>query len=542
MSNLKTESKVDERKRLLAELDAVEADLKKQLEIAKQADPFWFYEPSTGNVSPETTAFMKEFLKEEDIPIRLDSQLDVHLSTASIVLAAGGNQGGKSVCGCIEALIKATGELPDSLKDIYPKKKLPQEFPQKIRVVGEDYTNGLLKNVIPTYQEWVPREFLINGKWEDSFSSDKVTLSLAKKGKLYGIIEFMSNQQSVGSFQGPPRHKVIYDEQPKQDIYKENLMRFTTSNRLDILFSMTPTKGLSWVADEILGKESDEKGNQIDCFKIPSASNKRANLSVLREILGKLDSYDEVKMRLLGEFVSLSGIVYRTFDKRIHVIEPFNVVCDCNMKSPHDPGCPAKRFYVLRGMDLHMVTPHAVVWLAVDRENNCYVVDCYFKDRDTREFKKEIYDLSKDYRLGWAVTDKSCDSDIHAFGGRNIFKEVSRGEHAIRNLRKSEKYEGSIHAGVDEIKQRLKINFNTNKPSLFFFNTKNNHLLINAMRTMERDTYANEDLKGPKDKIREAKHHHHAALRYIFQFRVNWREEFIQVPRSDDFMDEEVLY
>lgn len=819
MAVVVTESKVDEKKRLLAELEAVEADLKAQLKLAEEADPFWFYQPSNGVVSDEQNAFMAEFLRPEDIPHRLDCQLDVHLSDASISLCSGGNQclapeqkiydpvkklsipvsqikdafhvwawdgnkllvalaekpfrkgkdaiynielsngmsfrasmshllltssgylaiscllplfsrsrqptilgisplvhdedgqnffriaqdflydyrlyhdfydaqplsdsstsrdvfpsrddvpehrelvfgrkdgqayksthnhfylscghpsnldvgyqsevrafeilscascntfrpiyhlrrvlhrlrdalvhqsrsiyehlpiyqhrhkaiynrersipsksslvssivvtkvtylrddfkwdftvpefnnywcsgiihhnSGKTLAGCIEAFIKATGEVPDSLKNIYPESKLPKSFPNYIRVVGEDYQNGLLKNVIPTYKQWAPREYLVNGKWEDSFSAEQVTLRLVKQGKLFGAIEFMSNKQEVGSFQGPARHKIIYDEEPRQDIYKENLMRFTTSEKLDILFTMTPTKGLSWVNDEILGKESDETGNRIDCFKIPSATNKKANLKVLREILGKLDSYEEIKMRLLGEFVSLSGIVYKSFDKRIHLIEPFEV-----RNKPE--------FYVLRGMDLHMVTPHAVVFIAIDRENIVYVVDCYFKDRDTREFKKEMTDLSKGYRLGWSVTDKSCDSTIRAFGDRNIYREVTRGENAIRNLRKSEKYEGSIHAGVDEIKQRLKINPATGKPSLFFFNTANNRLLINAMRTMERETYGDEDLKGPKDKIRESKHHHHAALRYLFQFPVRWQPETVSAPVLE--LDEEVLY
>ena len=45
---------------------------------------------------------------------------------------------------------------------------------------------------------------------------------------------------------------------------------------------------------------------------------------------------------------------------------------------------------------------------------------------------------------------------------------------------------------------------------------------MGAFKTLERDTYANEDDKGKKDTIKEGKHDTHAALRYIFQSRVPW--------------------
>ena len=504
----------------IEELKEKLAAVRKAAEETREADPFWFYEPSDGRIDEDGRKLMQEFLKPEDIPEgALQGQRDVHLSTSEIILDAGGNQGGKTTAGCIEAFITATGELPNSLKDVYPKIKMPQKGVNHVRVVGVDHQT-FLRNLLPTYQKWVPREYLVDGRWDKSYNSEGRVLSLGRKGSLTGTIEFMTNQQEVESFQGPPRHKIIYDEEPRSEIYRENLMRFTTAERLNILFCMTPTSGLSWVKDAILDKGETEDGKSIACYKVPSITNKKANLAVLREILRGLGSYEEVKMRLLGEFVSLSGLVYgNRFNQKVHVIEPFPI-----------------KFYdhfIVRGIDPHLVKPSAAVELATDRENNKYVIGCYLQDKDTEELKKDLSERAKDrgYRLGWSAFDRSSDSTIRVFGDRNIFLEMTRGTNAVPGAFKSEKFTGSINAGVDEIKKDLKLDERTGKPKLFFFNTPEVKPLIQAMMSIERDTYANEDDKGKKDRIKEGKWDLHACLRYIYQRTIRWmppQEEVVE--------------
>ncbi len=490
------------------------AEINRKKDEVKALDPFWYYQPSDGVIPYEGKALMRDYLKEEDIPQTLDGQLNAHLSTASITGAFGGNQAGKTTLGAIEAFIWATGEVPYALADIYPKEKIPTTFPQHIRVETVDY-NTLIKIIIPTYQHWVPRNYLKNKSFEKSYSSENRILSLFKDGELRGTVEFMTNKQDVESHQGPPRHGMIYDEEPRFDIYKENLMRFTTAEKLKILFTMTPTKGMSWIFDEIFLKSEDEHGHNIQCFKLPSITNLKANLSIVREILDGLDTYAEVKMRLLGEFTSLSGFVYGAlFNKSDHVIPSFDLLKDNKMTD----------YIIYRGTDPHLTTPTACVDLAVDREENKYVVGCYTGNGDTEEIKTDLAQRAKErnYRLGWTMCDKSADSNIKILGDKNVFLLLSRGKNAIPALFTSEKYQGSIHAGVDEIKKDLKIDPKTEKPKLVIFDIPENKTLINAMRTLERDRAQNEERKGERDKIAEGKHHFHACLRYIYQRPVRW--------------------
>jgi hypothetical protein len=100
---------------------------------------------------------------------------------------------------------------------------------------------------------------------------------------------------------------------------------------------------------------------------------------------------------------------------------------------------------------------------------------------------------------------------------------------------KSEKYKGSIHAGVDQIKQKLKT-FEAKdkdgnvqeKAKLYIFDTEENQPLITAMRLLERDRYRDEGAKGVKDEINEGRWDAHAALRYAHQVPLNFVDVHIQ--------------
>lgn len=515
-----------EKAQRLIVVDGLIAKLLEKQEQVKALDPFMHFEPNSGEITPERREFLKRWLKPEDVPVALDGQDDVFKCDSDIIYASGGNQSGKTSTLVIKALISVTGKIPHSLVGMIPEKKLPKKHPVWCRIVGVDHKTTLA-NLIPAFQYWVPRGCLKNGKWADSWSSERSTLFLYTNQKgtdLLGAIEFYTNQMDVESFQGPPRQVILYDELPRRDIYKENLMRFTTAANVDIMIAATPTSGMAtWVKDEIVDRGETESGNSIGLFKLVSVVNRKANIQVLEEILRGLDSYDEIKMRLLGEFVSLSGLVYgKLFSRKVHLIEPFPLKHDQHL--------------VYRGLDPHLVKPTVCVELAVDRENNKYVVGCYAKDADTSEIKKDLADRVRErgYRLAQTRCDKSANSTIKVLGDRNVFRELSTGPNALPAMVTSEKFTGSINAGVDAIKQDLRLDERTGKPKLFFFNTPENRLLIKAMESLERELATDEDKKGIRDKIADGKWDAHSALRYLFQRPLNWMPPQESVPELDE--------
>jgi len=501
------------------ELEAVIREIEGRIEQMEGDDPYWWFEPTRGEIGEREREFLERYLKPEDIPEKVDGQADAFKQPRGIVGVSGGNQSGKSVFGAIRGYIRSVGELPEALSEYEELYRMDIERARKKfirgRVVGVDFKQ-LHNTVLPAWQRWAPRKYLKNGRWSDSFSAQHNRLTLWRGGKACAQIEFMTNKMDVDTFQGPPLDWVVFDEEPREDIYRENLLRFTTSDSLDMDFCFTPTKGITWTADLFEGDGAD----RTHLYKLCSINNPKANLDVLEAILDEITDYEELKMRLLGEFVSLSGLVYgKAFDRKVHVIEPFFEKLN-----------PAEKadYLCLYGCDPHTVTEAALVFVLVDRELNFYVDRCYFRLVSTDELKQDFHDIVSEagYRVGWGVADKSADSNIIAFGGRNIFRELKMGDNALPGLRTSIKYEGSIKAGVDEIKKLLKAG------RFFIVNRPENKALIRSFQTLQRDTYSNEDLKGKKDRIAEGRHHLHAALRYIFQFPINWYPEDLEAPEA----------
>jgi len=550
---------VEEKAKINAWVEAELAELEGNRKKFEKENPFYYWKPNDGEITEGRREVLRRWIHEEDIPIKIDSQLDVLLSKADIRGVSGGNGSGKTEIGCIGAAIKLTGELPLSLMGYKEG-----HFEGIIRRAKEKFIKGRLTavdnrqlhtKVLPVWQDiWKDmtlRNYLKNGKWEDSYNKEFDILYLYRGGQKCAAVEFLTNAQDTESSQGGDLDFAIFDEEPDRDKYKETIMRFRSADKLDIEIDWTPTRGITWATNLFhLGIElDDDKDKTRDLFKLTTVTNTHLNTQTLIKMFdefAEISSYEEMKMRLLGEAISLSGLVYgNLFNNSIHIIEPFYENLDVKQK---------KLYVCNSGWDLHFVTPMAGVFLLTDKENNHYVDLCYWGNVDTDELKQDFHAIVKErgYRMGWSVCDKSSDSSIIAFGGKNLYKEVSRssivyfknGEviqsrrlPAIPALRTSVKYEGSIKAGVNEIKKMLKINDITGKPRLFIVNRPENKQLIQAFKMLERDTYSNETDKGQKDRIKEGPYHLHAALRYIFQFPVNWYDADVVIPQPIYFDD-----
>ena len=500
----------EERDKVRQELSAAVAEIERLEKQYRDANPFWCYEPITGDIS-------------------IDKK---------IRLASGGNQSSKSYSAVIEAIIKATGKLPycfdetsgKGFKWKIPEKRWRRDRPQHVRVVGFDWENDVVKNLLPKFRQLAPREYLVDGSWEKSWVAGESTLYFRDKRELLGTIEFMSNKQDLASFGGPPRDLVVFDEEPYQEVYKENLMRMVTAKNFEVIMAMTPVNGISWTYDEIYSKFLGGDEN-IDYYQFVSVANPHASVESLNQILKGLSSYEEIKMRLLGEFISLSGLVYgNLFRRDIHVIPPFETGCTCGQQT-HQPDCPYEKYLGYLGVDPHMVKDSCSALCFLDREDNFYVDTCYKKPADVEQMRSDHAEMLKGKRIAWSIFDPSSDSTITAFSGLNIFKLCTKSPNPFFRARKGEKYQGSISAGVQTFKDRLKVNEQSKRPRFFIMDRPENQLLIKTMRTLQRDTFQNEDIRGLKDKIQEGVHDHHACVRYILQNKLRWYANTVNLPQ-----------
>lgn len=539
----------EEKERQRRELQAILDDLLAQREAIRREYPFWYYEPVTGELTADRRAFLQKWLKPEDIPQRLDGAVAFHQSPKKIRIGSGGNQSTKTYSSVIDNLITATGRTPlcfdPSSKDFkwsIPEKRTARKGPRHVRVIGLDFDNDVLKNLIPKYRDMAPKEFLVEGNFDKSYVAGERTLYLRDGRELLGTIEFMSSKQEPSSFGGPPRHKLSFDEEPPHSVWKENMMRMVTSDNFEAIMSMTPVNGISWTYDSLYMKAVGGDP-EVDFFQFVSVANPYSSLDALAQILQELDSYEEIKMRLLGEYISLSGLVYgRLFDPQIHVIEPFEAGCTCGARhTPHSPECPFLWNLYFVGLDPHLTKPADAVFAFMDREDNLYVDQCFEEQVTVEEYKRRIFELSDRKRIDWHVVDRSSKARLNIIGDISLFKILNSRPYRIPRLFESDNSKGSIATGVSMIKDRLKLNPVTKKPRLFIFNRPENQKLIRSFRTLQRDSWANEDARGQREKIAEGLHDHHACLRYIMQRRLRWKPYMPSAPQPEYTDAEAVL-
>ncbi len=503
----------ERREQLRAMLAQRKAELLELAAPLKAADPYWFYEASDGTLTDAAAAFAKKWLRPQDIPVIWQGVKNALGCTKKIVGLFGGNRAGKTIAMIIASCAKITGEVPQSLKGVFPDWRLPKKWPVYGRVYGGS-TSVIEEVLVPKFKEWMPRTFWNHAGWEHTYNKQEKILRFYRRGtEFVGHIKFMSYEVEVGKTQGVDLAFAHFDEEPPQEFFEEALARFGTTN-LDIGFFMTPTNGISWLYDVLI----QNPGNDVGCFTVSTLTNKYISLDSLETIMDKTDSYDARKMRLLGEFVSLSGLIYSGEHKLIpdiHVIQPFKL--------------PFDQHIVYRGMDNHLSKASYIVEEAYLSPELCHakglplnssvVVGVYFKKADTETIKADLQQrvLENKWRLGWTRYDKSLDYEQKILGDVNIIDLLKRPPNAIPAMFASEKFKGSIDAGVDEIKRGLKIDPLLKKPRRYFFDIPEVWVLVKSIQTLEREKATNEAKKGMKDAILEGKHDAHAAYRYITQ-------------------------
>jgi phage terminase large subunit-like protein len=230
-----------------------------------------------------------------------NDSLGFHQSKARIRAIFGGNRSSKTVSGVCEDVWYATGT--------HPYKTIPT--PNYGRICCTDFTNGIEKVILPEFKRWCPRHMIHH------YDVEARTMYLTNGS----TVEFMSYDQDVEKFESASRHWIHFDEEPPEDIYKACKMRLLDT-RGDMWFTMTPTKGLTWVYDLIY--EQAGINPNIYTWLFDSLKNPYLNKEEVEEICKGLDP-QEVEARIHGKFVQLSGLIYKEYNPDIHYIPYFSI-------------------------------------------------------------------------------------------------------------------------------------------------------------------------------------------------------------------------
>lgn len=254
------------------------------------------------------------------------------------------------------------------------------EYPKRGRIVTEPNS---IDTIVRELEYWFPK-----GRYTQE-----------KKGKHYPKLwitdtgwefEIMSYDQDPKEFESATVGFVWLDEPPPESIYKACVARLRKGGL--VFITATPLAGSEWMYDQIICNA--EKGKGLRTYLTATVED----ACKTHGIRGHLDhdhiekivaqySEDEKQARVFGKFQHLTGLVFKQFEPRIHVIKPFMV--DMN------------NYSVVHYLDPHPRNPDAVLWLAIDRNNTKFVVDeLYLKcTGGTQELATIIKQKDSMYRM-----------------------------------------------------------------------------------------------------------------------------------------------
>ena len=131
-----------------------------------------------------------------------------------------------------------------------------------------------------------------------------------------------------------------------------------------------------------------------------------------------LYSEEDKQARIYGKFQHLTGLVFKEFARNIHVIRPFRV-------NPRD-------YCVIERLDTHTRTQDACLWVAIDRQNNYYVVDELWGHYETEALAIHIKQKASQFRVIDRRIDPSAfNKDQHDLQKPSLAQELDKDRKSV---------------------------------------------------------------------------------------------------------------
>lgn len=434
-------------------------------------------------------------------------------------LYIGGNRSGKSLGSTIEAIWWLT--------HTHPHRQTP-EGPVRGRVVAVDFLNGVDKIILPLYKQWLPKTYLINGSWEQSYSRERHVLTLNNGS----FVEFMSQDQDLDKFAGSSRHFVHFDEECPQTVFRECLARLVDTDGVWWM-SQTPVQGMEWIYDDIyIPAKKGEKN--IGIVEAEMADNPTLSREAIDKFLDMLPE-EERAIRSKGQYVHLGGSVFPDFTPQTHTIE----------KGVFTP-TPEHR--IIRTMDSGYTNPTVWLWLAVDEENNVTVFKEHYRAKLTVEEHATIVnqmtrDIENQYGCKvWLTTGDPAIKQTKEQTGTSVQQEYQKyGIYIVVDMIPTDR-----RIGLERIRQYLKLNKKSKRPHLMI--TDDCPYLIAELPKLRWKKWASPKIAEQNNKledIRDRDNHCYDALKYAMTFmsdlaptkyEVNANTDHFHTVFSDTFM------
>lgn len=411
-----------------------------------------------------------------------DKLFKMHKSTAKTRLILGGKRSGKTTWGVVECCWAALG--------IHPYLDYPAP-PLKVRVCGVSNA-GVRSILLPMFYEWLPRH-AIKHWWPDDARLDLANGS---------FIEFKSYEQDVEKYEGTERHICWMDEEPPRELYESNFMR-TISSGINgkLIITCTPLHGLNWIYDQLYDNP-DAIPPAVEHINVSIFDNPHISVETIETIKKDPAMQDSLDAVLHGTFIPKSGLIYKCFDEKKHVIPAIEK--------------PDKDWLLTLGIDAHPRNPHGVVFMGLNKDGAWTVYDEIYEHLIISDLAAKIKEKMGDrFPPIMSIADTSLNTP-QSISGMSEAQELSL-KYGIY-ITEAHK---DIQSGILKVTSLL--NPGDGKlPSLFI--TENCRNLIRELKHYVWDEWTRrKDKYDPKEKPRKKDDHLVDAMRYVTMAQITYR-------------------
>ena len=328
-------------------------------------------------------------------------------------------------------------------------------FPKRIRYITDP---ELVKDTGPFRQEilkWWPR---------DQYRAEKGSKNYFSQYYANGwFIDVLSFEQDVRQFEGGTFGLIIMDEPPPQSIYSACVGRLRLGGL--IVLVMTPLTHAGWVYDQLIPKNPQNViyADIEDACKTHGV-NGHLEHSDIEKMIANWPP-EEVEARAHGKAMYLRGLIFKTFDPKVHVLKE-------NIKVPYGA-------QVWQVVDPHSDKPCASIWAMPDGRGDLYIVDewpneDFYKMHNCQLGIKEYARIFKDKEQGWSVKKRIIDrhfAETSSVVNRRTLREEFQHETGLY-YEPSYKGEEEIETGILKVREYLRYDSSQqmselNKPKLF---------------------------------------------------------------------------
>ncbi len=357
-------------------------------------------------------------------PLPYQNELTRSSSKTRVVI--GGNRTGKTEWGAREVYYFLTGTHPN--RSIVP--------PIEVWVATPSFDTQL-EGAQPKLLKFLKEKDIAKVEYLRGELIQRIHL---KNGS---TITFKSYEQGKEKFQGAAKRLIWFDEEPPHDIWTEAVVRHEAGVPLDIILTMTPINGMTWVYDEVYqGAEAKGIALRTPAWK----DNTHLTQDQIDQIKMLLDP-SELQVREFGRFVRKVGLVCNWWRRDVHVLD---------MSSFQPKG---KTIWI--GIDFGFTSAYTAAIFVALHGDDIYIFDGIYEkglttDLLAQRLKQKLAGL---FITGWRG-DSAQAEDL---------AELKRYGIPIQGVKKET---GAVTDNWDEFRAKKltevgKVNLATNKPRLY---------------------------------------------------------------------------